>query len=643
MKGLRLNICDINWRPPQTILARKMLNDSVTTAQCEKTKVVHIDENTGQLEIPFSEPWFESWRETFLTVQFPSDHEFTRHFLSCLIILSSSDQNVVETANQMTRKVQMMQNVTPPKLPKWFSNETQNCYVMLHDGGQCDITKAQQGFEALKSTYGENRCFLIQINSVTESSVECPDPWLRYLKRHPRPEQPSSSDPESITPRTPQDMIGFSSMPTTMQMSSLETPPSEIVTGEVIAHPLSPVQETAVDAMNSSLSTSTDSIPSQFLNPNVWEKVVDLDASHGQWLTPSDIENLKHFIQDYTIRGLIPYVEKLIVGLNDSIANKKGVSRSLLSATKRWFVTNKPGTNTAQNAVVYTAESTELQTRKLGDLYFMFGNYNLAFQSYHQAKRDFNADSAWQYYAGALEMAALSAFMQGTESKKTNDYMEEAIHTYLNICKLPQFATRATLVFNECLKASKSFGEAAKNLIRMTSEDSDLRSALLLEQAAYCVLAIQPPLYRKYAFHSVLAGHRYSKAGQRKHSYRCYKQAYQVFENRGWSLAEDHIQYTIGKQAVTLKKLEEASNALAHLLRPSSLQTSLQQSAFLREYIATQKALLNQNGVKDILFIALPKIVQNLTRVLVTSQPPVSHPHLVPATNININVSFFWL
>lgn len=60
--------------------------------------------------------------------------------------------------------------------------------------------------------------------------------------------------------------------------------------------------------------------------------------------------------------------------------NKKGVSRSLLSATKRWFVTNKPGVNTMQNAVVYTNDSIELQTRKLGDLYFMFGNYSLAFQ-----------------------------------------------------------------------------------------------------------------------------------------------------------------------------------------------------------------------------------------------------------------------
>jgi len=73
------------------------------------------------------------------------------------------------------------------------------------------------------------------------------------------------------------------------------------------------------------------------------------------------------------------------------------------------------------------------------------------------------------------------------------------------------------------------YGEAAKMFIQMTNEDSDLRSALLLEQAAYAFLKSQkPPMLRKYAFHMVLAGHRYSKAAQRKQSLSCYQQAYQV-------------------------------------------------------------------------------------------------------------------
>ncbi|XP_053675032.1 trafficking protein particle complex subunit 8 [Anopheles nili] len=658
IKGLRINLVDVNWRPPQTILAKKMLNEAVTSALGgDKMKAIKLDDGAF-VDIPAAEPWFEQWRETFLTVQFPADHEFTRHLLCSLIVVSSIDPNPIETASQLTKKIQMMQNITPPRLPKWFSSDALNCYVMLHDGCSGDIGKAQQAFDGLKSTYGEHKCFLLQINSHGGPPADCPDPWLRYLKKHHRSEQSITSDIDSA-PKTPQDMGSVTGMPITVVQSSnmllhagvassgsssvsSDTPPSGIVVGEVIAHPLSPVQETGVELQEtSSLTSSIDSLSLQTINPNVWPVESDIEVAHGSFLTAGDLDNLKHFVQDFAVRALIPFVERLVGVLNDAISNKKGVSRSLLSATKRWFVTNKPGVNTNQNAVVYTNESTELQTRKLGDLYFMFNHYSLAFQAYHQAKRDFNADSAWQYYAGALEMAALAAHMQGTASRKTYDYMEEAILTYLNSCKLPQFATRATLLSMECLRSAKLFSEAAKQLIRMTSEDSDLRSALLLEQASYCFLLANPPQYRKYALHCVLAGHRFSKVGQRKHSFRTYKQAYQVFENRGWSLAEDHIQYTIGRQASNLKKLDEASNCLAHLLRPSSMQTAAQQTLFLREYLSTKKALQSKGGeeVGDIPSIALPKIVQPMTKVLVTSPPPVSNPLHVAATNISITAA----
>lgn len=92
------------------------------------------------IEIPLVEPWFEQWREVFLSIQSQSDHEFTRHFLSCLIVVSTSDPNSLETANALTRKVQIMQNVTPPKIPKWFSSDALNCYVLLHDPSMGDVT-----------------------------------------------------------------------------------------------------------------------------------------------------------------------------------------------------------------------------------------------------------------------------------------------------------------------------------------------------------------------------------------------------------------------------------------------------------------------------------------------------------------------
>ena len=50
--------------------------------------------------------------------------------------------------------------------------------------------------------------------------------------------------------------------------------------------------------------------------------------------------------------------------------------------------------------------------------------------------------------------------------------------------RMPNWATRCAILASECLKASGQFSEAALQLIRLTSEDSDLRSAVLLEQAA---------------------------------------------------------------------------------------------------------------------------------------------------------------
>lgn len=83
----------------------------------------------------------------------------------------------------------------------------------------------------------------------------------------------------------------------------------------------------------------------------------------------------------------------------------------------------------------YSSDSPELQLRRLGDLWFMCGQWQRAFDTYHTAKREFYADGAWLCYAGALEMAALSALMAGDSSKKTHGYMEESIVTYLNTCR----------------------------------------------------------------------------------------------------------------------------------------------------------------------------------------------------------------
>lgn len=102
---------------------------------------------------------------------------------------------------------------------------------------------------------------------------------------------------------------------------------------------------------HSQFSISSESIASQTINPNVWASLLDAEALLGACLTQNDVENLKHFVQDYTLRALIPYVERLLVILNESVTNKK-VSKTLFGATKRWFGTNKPGAKNTQNSVM---------------------------------------------------------------------------------------------------------------------------------------------------------------------------------------------------------------------------------------------------------------------------------------------------
>lgn len=60
----------------------------------------------------------------------------------------------------------------------------------------------------------------------------------------------------------------------------------------------------------------------------------------------------------------------------------------------------------------YTNDSPELFQRKLGDLAFLVQNYEFAYNSYHTAKRDFNHEHAWFYFAGALVGEGINVVVQ---------------------------------------------------------------------------------------------------------------------------------------------------------------------------------------------------------------------------------------
>lgn len=120
---------DLTWHPPQTPIARKLLNQSVSSAPESLMGVQQV--GNYELNISLNTPWFESWRDTFLKVQYPSDHEFTKHFLACMLVASSTDNNPTETLNQLNQSLNQLS--TPGKLPKWFNANILKFFVILHD------------------------------------------------------------------------------------------------------------------------------------------------------------------------------------------------------------------------------------------------------------------------------------------------------------------------------------------------------------------------------------------------------------------------------------------------------------------------------------------------------------------------------
>ncbi|XP_006150631.1 trafficking protein particle complex subunit 8 isoform X2 [Tupaia chinensis] len=641
IKNLKIAVSNIITQPPQPGAVRKLLNDVVSGSQPAEGLVanvitagdydLNISDRSFKASVPWysnwkdtlmelkesslytaTTPWFESYREAFLQSMPPSDHEFLNHYLACMLVASSSEAEPVEQFSKLSQEQHRIQHNNDYSYPKWFIPNTLKYYVLLHDVSAGDEQRAESIYEEMKQKYGTQGCYLLKINSRTSnraSDEQIPDPWSQYLQKNSIQNQESCEDgPCTVTSNKNSDS-------NLLSLDGLDNDVKDGLPNNFRVHPLQLDQSR--DRANS--IDGPDYVKSPSLLHEA--KKTSTGIIHGACLTLTDHDRIRQFIQEFTFRGLLPHIEKTIRQLNDQLISRKGLSRSLFSATKKWFSGSKvpeKSINELKNTsgLLYPPEAPELQIRKMADLCFLVQHYDLAYSCYHTAKKDFLNDQAMLYAAGALEMAAVSAFLQpGAPRPYPAHYMDTAIQTYRDICKNMVLAERCVLLSAEILKSQSKYSEAAALLIRLTSEDSDLRSALLLEQAAHCFINMKTPMVRKYAFHMILAGHRFSKAGQKRHALRCYCQAMQVYKGKGWSLAEDHINFTIGRQSYTLRQLDNAVSAFRHILINESKQSAAQQGAFLREYLYVYKNVSQLSPDGPLPQLPLPYINSSATRV----------------------------
>ncbi|CAL8395654.1 unnamed protein product [Boreogadus saida] len=585
-------------------------------------------------------PWFEAYRESFLQSMPASDHEFLNHYLACLLVVSSSEAVPVEQFLKLSQEQHRIQHSGDYTNPRWFIPNTLKYYVLLHDTSQGDEQRADAVYEDMKQRYGSQGCYLLKINSRTSptgTDEQIPDPWSQYLHKNNLLSQESCDEP-APPPVTEADSVVAENDVGSSEVDSQDSADKDEMPDSMQSHPLQ------LDCPPSGGLDILGVLPPG--GPTAARAAaVAAAGTHGDCLTLNDHDHIRQFLQEFTFRGLLPHIEKNIRQLNDQLVSRKGLSRSLFSATKKWFGGGKaPEKSIAElkstSGLLYPPEAPELQIRKMADLCFLVQHYELAYSCYHTAKKDFLSDQALLYAAGALEMAAVSAFLQaGAPRAYPAHYMDTAIQTYRDGCKNMVLAERCALLSAEVLKSQGKYSDAAALLIKMTSEDSDLRSALLLEQAAHCFINMRNPMVRKFAFHMILAGHRFSKAGQKRHALRCYCQAMQVYRARGWSLAEDHINFTIGRQSFTLRQPDNAVEAFRHILTNDSQQTATQQGAFLREYLYVYKSVSAESEA-SLPKLPLPCIHAAATRVYFGHERRLAEGEKQAATNVSLDQEY---
>jgi len=230
-------------------------------------------------------------------------------------------------------------------------------------------------------------------------------------------------------------------------------------------------------------------------------------------------------------------------------------------------------------------------------------DYDTAASNYRIAKQDYHNDRKQSLLASANEMHGLCTLIS-SHGRSGAGYIENAIQWYTSSSEIAK-ATRAALWCVDAFQSQGLTNNAAVTLKRASEREShrsggsDLRAALLTEQASYMFLRPSRSggsQIRKYAFHMIMAGHMYHKCKLHRHGVRCYRSARCVLVNKRWFHAEDHINYDMARYFSGLDQVQEALHYFASSVdfstTPNPFILGLQQQKDIDDHSATDEKML---------------------------------------------------
>lgn len=367
-----------------------------------------------------------------------------------------------------------------------------------------------------------------------------------------------------------------------------------------------------------SLTEEEVSIPSQFaplwmenpyVRPPLFLQEVDttphVSDTVGTLLSSDDVNHLKNFVREFGLQFLLSSLEGRIFQLNEVVsAMKKGV-KNVFKSWLRKPKDSRLSSTSLSGSVFYKSDAIESQTRLLADTAFLVRDYELALQMYRLVREDYKSDKALFHCANVNEMIALCLLVtKGSPMQITNALdAANAIYAKAPSSLTQRMAIRTAVIAGEIFHALSKSGlftdymdNASAALIRGSTMEQGICSAILMERAALCDMRARLPKFRKYGFRMVMAGHVYDSLGHKEHAARCYSLARAIYDCSGWFLVEDHINFVLAQQA---SKLDDrmASIILFLKLIGTGRNSASQQEAMLydfglmvKDFLATEHA-----------------------------------------------------
>lgn len=416
-------------------------------------------------------PWFEAYRELFLRLLPPAEHEFWRQLLGALFVVPSSNADPIDAFSRLMQQQHVHQFQQLSRQPRWFHSSTLRYYILLNDVRDGDRSRAESQFATMQATYGSTNCFLLHINSlplrdglqpVSEPANKklepAPDLWSRVIRLEFGSRDATSSGKASLQ-NLPEDSVIGDPMKTSSLSSSKSTMfgSQKVYDAVPVADPLSQADDFFPEMRHAVSYGSLPSAPnaahekesgmgSMQSNGAMGLPVSLAPPTHrGQCMSVGDAERVREMVEQLAEKCFVPFVERLFRSLAEQVNAVGGVGttrrsgKSLLGGMKRIFG-GSSSSSIARQAVEavaggsYASDSPELIQRRYADLALLLQQYELAYQVNNKLKNEFLSEHAWEHYAAAMELAGAASFLQEHRVYPTT-LMEQAINRYLDNCK----------------------------------------------------------------------------------------------------------------------------------------------------------------------------------------------------------------